>query len=69
LGPRPVGFDQATSAPPLYLARGVGADAASHQLALIALGRMARNDPDAAAGMLTTVAPSLTKPEQAIACG
>lgn len=69
LGPRPAGFDQATSAPPLYLARGVGADAASHQLALIALGRMARNDPDAAAGMLTSLAGSLTKREQAIAWG
>ena len=30
---------------------------------------MARNDPDAAAGMLTTIAPSLTKQEQAIAWG
>ncbi|KVV35319.1 lytic transglycosylase [Burkholderia ubonensis] len=69
LGPRPAAFDQATSAPPLFLARGVGPDAVSHQLALIAIGRMARNDPDQAAGMVTSLASSLTKQEQAIAWG
>lgn len=69
LGPRPVAFDQAASAPPLFLARGVGPDATSHQLALLALGRMARNDPEQAAAMLTSLGSSLTKPEQAIAWG
>jgi len=69
LGPRPAGFDQATGAPPLYLARGVGADAASHQLALLAIGRIARNDPDMAASTFASVEPSLTKTEQAIGWG
>jgi soluble lytic murein transglycosylase len=69
LGARPVAFDQATSAPPLFLARGVGPDATSHQLALLAIGRMARNDPDQAAAMVTSIAPSLTKQEQAVAWG
>ncbi|KAF1024805.1 MAG: Soluble lytic murein transglycosylase [Burkholderia plantarii] len=66
LGPRPVGFDQASSAPPLFLARGVGADATSRQLALIAITRMARNDPDQAAAMMRSLT-TLSKPEQAIA--
>jgi soluble lytic murein transglycosylase len=69
LGPRPAGFDQATSAPPLFLARGIGSDAASRQLALLALARMARNDPETAAGSLTSVAASLNNTEQAIAWG
>ncbi|MGS1073683.1 transglycosylase SLT domain-containing protein [Burkholderia glumae] len=68
LGPRPVAFEQAASAPPLFLARGVGADATSRQLALIAITRMARNDPDQAAAMLATLG-TLSKPEQAIAWG
>ncbi|WP_017920825.1 lytic transglycosylase domain-containing protein [Burkholderia gladioli] len=68
LGPRPAGFDQAASAPPLFLARGVGSDAVSRQLALIAITRMARNDPDQAAGMMGTLT-QLSKSEQAIAWG
>lgn len=68
LGPRPAAFDQAASAPPLFLARGVGSDAVSRQLALIAITRMARNDPDQAAGMMGTLT-QLSKSEQAIAWG
>lgn len=68
LGPRPAGFDQAAGAPPLFLARGVGSDAVSRQLALIAITRMARNDPDQAAGMMGTLT-QLSKSEQAIAWG
>ncbi|WP_323119586.1 lytic transglycosylase domain-containing protein [Burkholderia alba] len=69
LGPRPAGFDQATSAPPLYLARGVSPDPASRQLALLAITRMARNDPDMAAASMTSLGTSLGKAEQAIGWG
>ncbi|CAJ7043498.1 lytic murein transglycosylase [Burkholderia pseudomallei] len=69
LGPRPVGFDQVTSAPPLFLARGVGSDATSRQLALVAITRMARNDPEAAAGQLASLASTLSAAEQAIGWG
>ncbi|WP_179405440.1 lytic transglycosylase domain-containing protein [Burkholderia guangdongensis] len=69
LGTRPAAFDQATSVPPLYLANGVGPDPVSHQLALVALVRLARNDPDQAASLMTTVGASLSKQEQAIAWG
>ncbi|KVE33306.1 lytic transglycosylase domain-containing protein [Burkholderia sp. TSV86] len=69
LGERPAGFEQVMSAPPLFLARGIGADATSRQLALIAITRMARNDPDAAAGQLTSLAPSLSAAEQAAGWG
>ena len=47
--PDPVLFDQATTTPPLLLARGVGPNTPSHQLALLAITRMARNDPAMAA--------------------
>lgn len=69
LGARPAGYDQAVSAPPLFLATGVSADPVSHQLALLALTRMARNDPDAAAGALQGLCTSLSDAEQAIAWG
>lgn len=62
-------FDQATSAPPLLLARGVGADSASHQLALLAITQMARNDPAAAAATYASIAPQLSLAERAIGWG
>ena len=60
--PDPVLFDQAASTPPLLLARGVGPDSQSHQLALLAITRMARNDPAMAAATFASVAPSLSSP-------
>ncbi|TAL93273.1 MAG: lytic transglycosylase domain-containing protein [Paraburkholderia sp.] len=67
--PDPVLFSQAASTPPLLLARGVGPDPQSHQLALLAITRMARNDPAMAAATFASVAPSLTTPERAIGWG
>ncbi|MEX3935526.1 transglycosylase SLT domain-containing protein [Paraburkholderia phymatum] len=67
--PDPTLFDQAASTPPLLLARGVGPDQQSHQLALLAITRMARNDPAMAAATFGSVAPSLTTPERAIGWG
>ncbi len=67
--PDPVLFGQAASTPPLLLARGVGPDPQSHQLALLAITRMARNDPAMAASTFASVAPSLTTPERAIGWG
>ena len=61
------------SAPPTrrrcMLARGVGPDTQSHQLALLAITRMARNDPAMAAATFASVAPSLSSPERAIGWG
>lgn len=45
---------QAFDKPGLTLARGPGADAGAHQLYLLALGRVARNDPAQAAAALNT---------------
>lgn len=67
--PEPTRFDQATSAPPLLLARGVGADSAAHQLALLALTQMARNDAAAAAATFASIAPQLSLAERAIGWG
>jgi soluble lytic murein transglycosylase len=62
-------FDTAASTPPLYLARGVGRDTSSHQLALVAITRMARNDPAMAAASFSSVAPALTPLERAVGWG
>jgi soluble lytic murein transglycosylase len=67
--PDPTLFDQAASTPPLLLARGIGPDPQAHQLALLAITRMARNDPAMAAATFGSVAPSLTTPERAIGWG
>ncbi|MEJ8795615.1 transglycosylase SLT domain-containing protein [Trinickia caryophylli] len=67
--PDPTKLDQATSAPPLLLARGVGADSASHQLALLATTQMARTDAATAAATFATVAPQLSLAERAIGWG
>lgn len=67
--PDPVLFGQAASTPPLLLARGIGTDPQSHQLALLAITRLARNDPAMAAATFGSVAPSLSSPERAIGWG
>lgn len=67
--PDPAAAAQATSAPPLTLARGVSADPQSHQLALLAVTVMARNDPAMAAATWAAVAPSMSSPERAIGWG
>ncbi|PLZ00699.1 lytic transglycosylase [Burkholderia sp. WAC0059] len=59
----------AVDTPALMLAHGVGADAQSHQLALLAITNMARNDPAMAAATFAAVAPSLSSPERAIGWG
>jgi soluble lytic murein transglycosylase len=64
--PDPTLFGQATDAPPLLLANGVSAAPQSHQLALLAITRMARNDPAMAAATFASLAPSLSTPERAI---
>lgn len=58
--PDPAIFDQVASAPPLYLARPSGTDRNAHQLALLAVIRMARNDPALAAVTYTGLAPQLS---------
>jgi soluble lytic murein transglycosylase len=67
--PDPTLLDNATSTPPLYLARGVMPNTPAHQLTLVAITRMARNDPAMAAATFSSVAPSLTAPERAIGWG
>jgi soluble lytic murein transglycosylase len=62
-------IDQATSAPPLLLARGAGLDSASHQLVLLAITQMAHNDAATAAAAFATIAPSLSLAERAIGWG
>ncbi|WJF91343.1 transglycosylase SLT domain-containing protein [Paraburkholderia bonniea] len=67
--PDPALLNQAVSTPPLVLTRGVGPDTPSHQLALLAVARMARNDPALAATTFATVAPSLSAAERATGWG
>ncbi|KAK48394.1 transglycosylase SLT domain-containing protein [Caballeronia sp. LZ029] len=62
-------LDDAVNKPPLYIARGVMPNSPAHQLTLLAVTRMARNDPAMAAATFTSVAPSLTPAERAIGWG
>ena len=62
-------FEMAANQPPLLLAKGVRLNDASHQLALLAITRMARNDPALAAASFETIAPSLTQLERATGWG
>lgn len=62
-------LDDAVNKPPLYLARGVMPNTPAHQLTLLAITRMARNDPAMAAATFSSVAPSLTAQERAIGWG
>ncbi|MFM0324929.1 lytic transglycosylase domain-containing protein [Caballeronia glebae] len=62
-------LDDAVNKPPLYLARGVMPNTPAHQLTLLAITRMARNDPAMAAATFSSVAPSLTPAERATGWG
>ncbi|SAL70381.1 lytic transglycosylase catalytic subunit [Caballeronia cordobensis] len=62
-------LDDAVNKPPLYLARGVMPNTPAHQLTLLAITRMARNDPAMAAATFSSVAPSLTPTERATGWG
>jgi len=62
-------FDQAASTPPLYLAHYTGADSNARQLALLAIVRMARNDPAQAAGAYARVEPTLSIEQRAAGWG
>ncbi|WP_250500060.1 lytic transglycosylase domain-containing protein [Caballeronia sp. GAWG1-5s-s] len=67
--PKPELLDNAVNKPPLYLARGVMPNTPAHQLTLLAITRLARNDPAMAAATFSSVAPSLTPAERAIGWG
>jgi soluble lytic murein transglycosylase len=67
--PDATAFAQAVNTPPITLAGGVSPDPASHQLALLAVTVMARNDPAMAAATFAAVAPSLSSPERATGWG
>jgi len=62
-------FDQASSTPPLFLARGVGTDSNARQLTLLAIIRMARNDPAMAAVSYAKVESSLSTEQRAAGWG
>ncbi|MFT5590047.1 MAG: soluble lytic murein transglycosylase [Bradyrhizobium sp.] len=57
---------QAIEKAPLVLARGVGKSAATHQLFIMALGRVARTSPEQAASALSNVESQLTAGERAL---
>ncbi|KAG0192358.1 hypothetical protein DFQ28_009459 [Apophysomyces sp. BC1034] len=67
--PNPVLYDQATSSAPLYLARGVAPNPLAHQLALVSITAMARNNVALAATTFTSVSQSLTPRERALGWG
>ena len=67
--PKPELLDNAVNKPPLYLARGVMPNTPAHQLTLLAVTRLARNDPAMAAATFSSVAPSLTAAERAVGWG
>ena len=56
---------QAIEKAPLVLARGVGKSASTHQLFIMALGRVARTSPEQAASALSNVESQLTADERA----
>lgn len=59
-------FDMATDKPPLYLAGTIRTNSSAHQLALLAITRMAGNDPAQAAVAYAAVEPRLTAQERGI---
>jgi soluble lytic murein transglycosylase len=67
--PDPSVFDKVASAPPLYLARGIGSGKWFQELGVLALVRMARNDPAAAAASFDRVGPALSGKRRAEAWG
>jgi soluble lytic murein transglycosylase len=62
-------LDMAATKPPLLLARGVNMNTPSHQLALLAITRMARNDPTIAAATYTSIVSAFAPQERAIGWG
>ncbi|MGB7192304.1 MAG: transglycosylase SLT domain-containing protein [Collimonas pratensis] len=58
---------QAIDKSALLLARGPGAGRSGHELFILALGRVAKNDPGRAAGALNTSADQLTSAERSLA--
>ncbi len=62
-------LDMAANKPPLLLARGIGMNTPSHQLALLAITRMARNDPAIAAATYSSIVSALAPQERAIGWG
>ncbi len=67
--PDPTVFDQVASAPPIYLARGPGSGKWVQQLGVLAVIRMARNDPALAAATFARVSPSLSNEHREEAWG
>lgn len=67
--PDSVLYEQATSSAPLYLARGIAPNTPAHQLALVAITAMARNDPALAATTFASVSEALTPQERALGWG
>jgi len=62
-------LSQATDKPPIYLANPVRVNTAAHELALLAIIRMAANDPAQAAVTYAAVEPRLTAQERGIGWG
>ncbi|HWX03449.1 lytic transglycosylase domain-containing protein [Collimonas sp.] len=58
---------QAIDKSALLLARGPGAGRSGHELFILALGRVAKNDPSRAAGALSTSSDQLTSAERSLA--
>jgi soluble lytic murein transglycosylase len=67
--PSPERLDMAANKPPLLLAQPIHTNTSAHQLALLAITRMARNDPAMAASTFTEIAPRLTELERATGWG
>jgi soluble lytic murein transglycosylase len=67
--PDPDLFEMATSKPPLLLTRGIATNTPAHELVLLAITRMARNDPASAATAFAALSQSLTPQERAIGWG
>ncbi len=67
--PKDTLLNDAVNKPPIYLARGVMPNTPAHQLTLLAITRMACNEPAMAAATFSLVAPSLTAQERAIGWG
>ncbi len=64
--PKEALLDKATLQPAVFLSQPIPVKPASHQLALLAVTEMARQDPAAAAALYTSAAPKLAAQEQVI---
>ncbi len=67
--PSPKQFEMTANKPRVLLEQGVPINTAAHQLALLAITRIARQDPLLAAAIFISVAPRLTPQEQATGWG